>query len=728
MLKLHQIPGTFYRHVKQLGFMLLLLAMLTTPLFGSEPLVLNDSKDERSLGSHLEYIIDQKSVLTLEELLAGKEKYVWTKSTSEVPSFGFSDATFWLRFTVINGTSTLKNLFLELAHPLHDEMIFYFIKDDGTFEKRRFGDREPFAMREIKYRNFAFPLSFEPQQKRVIYLKVKTEGSVSIPLVLWNPEKFAETQTNEIYGLGIYYGIMFVMILYNFFLFLSIHNKNYIYYVLYICSHALFQMGLNGLSFQYLFPNYPAIANMSIPASLGSTSLWLSLFTMSFLQTSKHMKFTHYALKGIFTWAVAIIVFSFITSYDFVIKQCAVLSIITAFTVLIAATQSFIKGHPAARYFLLAFAVFLVGIIVSALRTLGVVPVNFFTLYSAHIGSTMEVILLSLALADKLNELQKERDMANRALIEGFRKLEVEVGRRHELEQQNNILGNEIRTATEKLVQADKMSMLGQLIAGIAHDIASPSQLITTAQGENLEAIVRSEERVKALIGEASDPEAKEILESFAKDYELARKSNELIKTAVIRIRDIQTAVLSQSRIDREIKEVTLQSLIEECKVILRSKMRRFNVQVDCPAHISIRCRRTQIGQLITNLLSNAADELAGNESYTPEKDSPDIILRVCLHPNLKDKSMVSIDCEDNGRGIPQDKIDRIFEAFYTTKELGAGTGLGLSICKKIVESHAGLITVQKAQLLKGACFHVELPVHAEHAAAPSVAKEENAA
>ncbi len=711
------------RHKKELSnkgmnflslVLLFMISLRPSSLMGSTPLLIDESIGEQSVGTHLEYLLDPNSEFTIETLLAGAEKESWIKSEKEIPSFGFSNSTFWFRFTIANSDATIKSMFLELAYPLHDDMSFYFIGSDGSMRERHFGDLRPFAEREIQYRNFAFKLPFAPMEQHTIYLRLRSEGSLTVPIILWTPEKFFENSTNQLYGLGIFYGIMLVMVLYNSFLFLSIRDRNYIFYVLYIISHAMFQMGLNGLSFQYIFPAFPRLANMSIPFTLGMTALWLALFTMNFLQTSQNMKIVHRVLQFICGWATIIVGLSLFVSYELVIKQCALITIMVGVTVLTAAVISFFKGRGIARLFLAAFTLFMLGAIVAALRTFGLVPINFLTLYSAHIGSSLEVILLSLALADKLNALQREKNLANKAMIEGFKKLEIEVGRRNELQHKNNLLSDEINAATLQLVQADKMSMLGQLVAGVAHDIASPSQLLILSYSENLKAIERSATRVKALLGETDDPEAVMIQAAFETDFQQARLSNDQIKTAAERIIGIQTAILNQSRLDKETKEVPLKALIDECSIILHSKIRKWRVLIDCPDSLAISCRRTQIGQLITNLVSNAADELELNQDYVPQKDRADIMLRVSTSVTQSGKILAAIDIEDNGRGIPPDKIEKIFDAFYTTKEVGVGTGLGLSICKKIIESHSGTITVGKSTTLNGAWFHIELPTYAE--------------
>ena len=117
----------------------------------------------------------------------------------------------------------------------------------------------------------------------------------------------------------------------------------------------------------------------------------------------------------------------------------------------------------------------MLGAILLSLRTAGILPTNFITEYSIQIGSALEVVLLTIALGDRMNLVQQERDAANNAAIQSYRLLGEEVGKRDLLEKSNRGLEQEINLATEKLVQADKLATLGQLVAGVAHDIANPT-------------------------------------------------------------------------------------------------------------------------------------------------------------------------------------------------------------------------------------------------------------
>ena len=121
------------------------------------------------------------------------------------------------------------------------------------------GDRTIFSTREIKNRNFVFNINLN--NKKTFYLKIKSNDGIEIPLKLYSPISFSEQENLKMAGFGLFYGIMVVMMLYNFFIFISTKKISYLYYVFFIGSFSLLNMASNGLGYQFLYPNSPWFQN-----------------------------------------------------------------------------------------------------------------------------------------------------------------------------------------------------------------------------------------------------------------------------------------------------------------------------------------------------------------------------------------------------------------------------------------------------------------------------------
>ena len=109
----------------------------------------------------------------------------------------------------------------------------------------------PFDSRQIRQNNYLFELSLEPGQTKRIYLRLESQGSIQAPLTLWSPNAYLEEQPGRIYVLGIIYGVLLVMLVYNLFIFLSVRDTSYLYYILYIASFGLYQISVNGAGIEY---------------------------------------------------------------------------------------------------------------------------------------------------------------------------------------------------------------------------------------------------------------------------------------------------------------------------------------------------------------------------------------------------------------------------------------------------------------------------------------------
>src|SRR5690606_32160427 len=154
----------------------------------------------------------------------------------------------------------------------------------GQEQNLSLGDKRPFHDRPVDHRNFIVALQIPAQDAVEVYLRVRTTSSLQIPLMLWRDDTLLEISQAEMLGLGIYYGTMIVMVLYNLFVYFSVREVNYLYYVLYVSSMALFLASLNGVSYQYLWPNSIWWNDQSILFFLAGVVLFAALFTINFLR------------------------------------------------------------------------------------------------------------------------------------------------------------------------------------------------------------------------------------------------------------------------------------------------------------------------------------------------------------------------------------------------------------------------------------------------------------
>lgn len=187
------------------------------------------------------------------------------------------------------------------------------------------------------------------------------------------------------------------------------------------------------------------------------------------------------------------------------------------------------------------------------------------------------------------------------------------------------------------------------------------------------------------------------------------------IKIGSNRITEIHQAIRNQSRIDKDpTVGVELRSVLNEAITMVRTKLQSIQVEIRDHGIPDITCRRSQIGQVLMNLISNAADAVLEHHPKlsTPERPtSKGLIEMTLLSVAQRNVDGVAIRIEDNGPGIPEEKRQQVRETFFTTKPAGIGTGLGLSICERIIELHQGELLIDDSIEFGGASMTVWLPV-----------------
>jgi two-component system NtrC family sensor kinase len=235
----------------------------------------------------------------------------------------------------------------------------------------------------------------------------------------------------------------------------------------------------------------------------------------------------------------------------------------------------------------------------------------------------------------------------------------------------------------EQIIEAGKLASLGELAAGIAHEINNPVAIMVEEAG---------------WMGDILEEEEFRSSENF-KEYQRALTQ---IRNQGIRCKEITHKMLSFARkIDSPFQEVQLNTLIEEVVGLSEKKARYANVEIvnhlspDLP---SVHVSPSEMQQVFLNMINNAVDAIDSKKGGT-----------ITLTTRMEN-GMIVIDIGDTGSGIAQANLQRIFDPFFTTKAVGRGTGLGLSICYGIIKKIGGDITVNSA-VGKGTVFHIRIPV-----------------
>jgi len=323
-------------------------------------------------------------------------------------NFGYSSSAWWLRIDLAADADARRDWLLEVAFPTLDSVEYF----GPGGELLNAGDRQPFAARPIPHRNFVFPVNLAESGAGTVWLRVVSEGTMTIPLRLWRPEAFWQESLISYAVLSGYFGMLLALALYNLLLWFSLRDNNYLTYVLFAASMAVGQLSLNGLGNQFLWPDWPVWGNLAFSTGFAAAGLFGALFTRGFLGTRRNLPRLDGAVIGLATLFAVCAVAPLVAPY----RLAAILTSLTGVTFSVVAVLAGLRcwraGLPGASIFLLAWTVLLLGVAVVGLRNLNLLPTTFLSFYAMQMGSALEMLLLSFALADRINGLRREKDAA----------------------------------------------------------------------------------------------------------------------------------------------------------------------------------------------------------------------------------------------------------------------------------------------------------------------------
>lgn len=618
-------------------------------------------------------------------------------------------------------TAEVADILYVLYSPISifDSVTFYELKDNKLNLLGYSGREVIKSNRIIKDPYPSIKLMFDTDSSKEIIIHYKCSNQYVIPILIRDYNEYQTLILNRNILFGAFLGIMICMFLYNLILFSLTKDWNYTYYLPYMLGVMFAQIGFLGID-DILFAHIQT-SNLFIYMGSSLGGVFGALFAKRFLDLKTKPKWMNYSINfGIILYVLVAVFFVFgYLNIGYQVIQIA--GLISVFSLLIVSIKLAIQGDKRALQYLYAWTILLVSLIFYFLKDVGIIAPTNFSTFAFATGIVLEIVLLSLVLANQINVYKKQKEEANQRAIHEIRKneelvinqnliLEEKVKERTtELEE---ALQN-LKAAQSQLVQSEKMASLGVLTAGIAHEINNPINFVSAnviPLKENIQILSKLLEEYKKIDPFSPEKELDRML-AMEKEFELdyLLKETDMLLTGIEegakRTHSIVDGLKTFSRGDGlEESLADINNGIQSTLSVLKSKLKGINVILNLGSIPMVNCQAGKLNQVFLNLINNAIDAL--EEKHGPS--SSNSILEITTLVNQQ--NAIEILIKDNANGVKDDLREKLFEPFFTTKAVGKGTGLGLAISYGIVEEHNGLIEFE-SEVEKGTIFKVVLPL-----------------
>ncbi|MEN9867427.1 MAG: hypothetical protein RL748_3017 [Pseudomonadota bacterium] len=726
--------------------------------------------------------------------------------------FGFTRSAWWLRLHLKNTSELDIDKMVEIKWAHLERIEVWQSAADGSLQLQRAGNAVAFSDWPYPHRFPVFPLRVGAYGEQILYFRIAGPDRMEIPATLWSPGDFHSHELSDYMLQAGFFGLALALIVFNLLLFLTLRSLSYLWYVCYsLCVTAT-------------IASHTGLANEWINAGAGhwitlSTQTGLSLSAVGLLVFMRRMLGTRQLVPALDRLLVGMIVIHLtlplllMLSFYHAIMLAMVCDASAALLVFYTSCVCAWRRQRNAGFFVGSLAMIVISLVPYSIHSFNLIPASFFTDDGLQLGAAIQMLVLAYALLDQYYVMRREKAQAQATtwqarqnLVENLRSsghlLEQRVVQRTtELSENNRALSTthqqlqttlqaaqasrlqaeqaeqqaarsleELRQAQQQLVQSEKMAALGQLIAGVAHEINTPIGAIKSS-GHNIADNLAQGVQGMAELFQSLDADKLPLfiklidyanstppMRSTREERALVQQTSALLEQAGVKTPRHHAAILVQmhahasyqaflpllqghegrrildcahqianiigsaNNINLAVERVgkiifALKSFsqfdpsseMETCKLEdgLETVLRIYQSQIGKKVHLVRHYQEIAPLLCFPDQLNQVWTNLIHNALQAMHYQGTITLEISCYREDDRDYARVGI--SDNGPGIPDAIRSKIFDAFFTTKPPGEGTGLGLDIVKKIIEQHHGKIEVQ-SPAGSGTSFIVSLP------------------
>jgi signal transduction histidine kinase/ActR/RegA family two-component response regulator len=622
-------------------FFFLLIFLFLSVSVKAQYVIVNDSqfKDGVSLHKYAKIVNVGQRNYTIQEIINNKS-LKFEPLLVENKDLGFTDDNFWLVFEVVNDTKSDLRPFIETSRAIVDVAELYVIAPSGKIELLKSGDLMPFKERSLNSTKTLFRPVLEPNQVTRFYLHLKSDGEViNAPIYMKSAEKELEVASFEQFIFGIFYGLLFITAIIYMFFYFAMKERSFLFYSLYVTFIGLLQFSVDGYFYQYFAPNNGWLSSHSVIIFATLANFFLGKYSQVFLNI-KNYSYTiyrmFYVLYGLNLLSItALLVYP--KSLEYLYPVANVLGLFLLLLIIVSILVVYFKTKKIDKFFSIGIFFLISGFVIFILKNFSVLPSVFWTENSSKLGTGLEVIFLSLSMANLIRNLKNEKNELNRLA----------------------------------LVRSEEMNDLkSYFLSNISHELRTP-----------LNAIMNM---IDSISVEVQDDKI--------------RKNCQIIKYSSHSLLSSVNDILDFSKIEK--KELKLESVkFDPARVLENLKNNAINRANDQGLEFQFSKSDAipdfligdviRLVQVVNNVLNNAI-------KFTSKG-----FVKFDIDCKIKENNRASLKftVSDSGVGIPKEKMNSIFDSFsqnsIDNKRKFGGLGLGLYIVKTLVDMQNGTVEME---------------------------------
>ncbi len=399
------------------------------------------------------YLKDKKGDISIDDLIENENTHAFAlkEIKGDQLNAGFTDSRFWIHFKLHNPSTQIESYILGINYPLLNEIRFYETTPQGINKKIITGETRRFHSRPIDNRNFIFDITLDPNESKSFYINIYNHGETTrLPLKLEKKDIFFQQDQLDLANKTLYYGFLVFAFIFNLFLFLSIKDRMYLFFSIYIAFLSLFLANIDGISYQFFWPENPIWANKSTILFVSIANFFLILFSSHYLRISALLPKMKYVINGILILAAITIpgLFTPYPFYRYFVIHINVLSLLNTFIILFIASLALRKNYQPAKLFIISFLLLLIGVSFYIFRNTGILPSNNLTRHGVKLGFAIQVLFLSFAVTERFRQILKNANERLESMVrERTREIEDQKNeieaQRDELEEQKNFVARQ---------------------------------------------------------------------------------------------------------------------------------------------------------------------------------------------------------------------------------------------------------------------------------------------